>query len=363
MTFSLIKNFYFYAMQFLRLLLIPLSWIYGFIIYLRNRFFDWGIFKTNEFPILMIAVGNLSTGGTGKTPMIEYLIELLKKNYAIATLSRGYKRKSRGFILADANSTAHEIGDEPMQYKRKFPFVHVAVDANRKRGIQILQEEIKDLKIILLDDAYQHRSVKAGLSILLTDYSKLFFEDQLLPAGSLRESIGGVQRADIIVVTKTPEQLSPIERRIIIKKINPLDYQQVYFSFIAYADEIATQESIVLPQEKKAASVLLLCGIANPAPLKEHLIKKYKQVVTRYYPDHYDFKSNDLADIQKDFDAISNPLKYVITTEKDWMRLQKQDLQEQVKKLPLLYIPIKTDFSDKDKEEFNTQLLNYVRTN
>lgn len=350
-------------MQFLRALLIPFSWIYGFITYVRNLFYDWGVFKITEFPISIIAVGNLSTGGTGKTPTIEYLIELLQNNYSIATLSRGYKRKTSGYVLADANSTAHEIGDEPMQYKRKYHSIQVAVDANRKRGIQNLQAEIKGLQLILLDDAFQHRSVKAGLSILLTDYSKLFFEDEILPSGSLREQTSGARRADIIVVTKTPENLSPIEKRIIIKKINPLDYQQVYFSFIQYAGEVAAIDGINLPKDKAKASVLLVCGIANPAALLAHLKMEYKEVRTKLFPDHYDFKQTDLIEIQKEFDSIPNSQKYIITTEKDWMRLQKQDLQEQVKNLPLLYLPIRMDFNEKEKEEFNTQVLNYVRTN
>lgn len=357
------KNSYFYPMQAFRFLLVPLSWIYGIITFIRNKFYDWGIFKTHEFNSSLICVGNLSAGGTGKTPMVEYLIELLQKNYALATLSRGYKRKTSGFYIADANSTAQDIGDEPRQYKQKFPDLHVAVDAKRKRGIELLHQNFKNLDVVLLDDAFQHRNVKAGMSILLTDYANLFFEDSMLPAGTLRESAWGMKRADIIVVSKTPQKLTPIERRIIIKKINAFDYQHVYFSFIRYGELIAATTDVILPENKKVTTVLLLCGIANPTPLKEQLILEYKEVVPLFYPDHFDFKVVDLQEIVKQFEQILNPNKVVITTEKDWMRLQKMDLQEWVKKLPLFYVPIKTDFNEPEKEEFNSQILNYVRTN
>ncbi len=350
-------------MQALRFILIPLSWLYGCITFIRNKFYDWGIFKAHEFSSSVICVGNLSAGGTGKTPMVEYLIELLQKNYVIGTLSRGYKRKTRGFCIADANSTAQDIGDEPCQYKQKFPDLHVAVDAKRKRGIELLHQNFNNLDIILLDDAFQHRSVKAGLSIVLSDYSKLFFDDHMLPFGTLREYASGMKRADIVIITKTPLNLTPIDKRIILKKIKPLDYQQVYFSFIRYGEIQSVKEETVLPKNKKSMSVMMLCGIANPSPLREHLENEYNEVVQQIYPDHYDFNPEDLKEISKLFDQISNPSKLLITTEKDWMRLQKNELQEWVKKLPLFYVPIKTDFNEIEKGEFNAQIINYVRTN
>ncbi len=350
-------------MQALKILLIPFSWMYGFITYFRNKLFDLGLFKTQEFPNSVICIGNLNTGGTGKTPLVEYLIELLQKNYSLATLSRGYKRKSRGFILADSFSTAMDIGDEPMQYKKKFPNLTVAVDAKRKRGIELLKENSKDLKVILLDDAFQHRSVKAGLSIVLTSYSNLFYEDSMLPSGTLREAASGIRRADIIVVTKTPENLTPIEKRIIHKKIHPYEYQKIYFSFIRYGALQAVNSTDEIPKNKKEWSVLLLCGIANPKPLEEYLSAEYKDLKLHLFPDHYDFTLNDLNVVSESFDKISSPKKIIITTEKDWMRLQKSELQDWVKNLPLFYIPIKTDFNEKEKEEFNTQIINYVRTN
>jgi tetraacyldisaccharide 4'-kinase len=350
-------------MQVLKLFLIPIAGLYGLITFVRNKLYDFGIFKTIEYPNSLITVGNLSAGGTGKTPMVEYLIELLQKNYTLATLSRGYKRKTSGFFLADSNSTALEIGDEPLQYVKKFPSLVVAVDANRRRGIELLKENSKALQVILLDDAFQHRSIKASLSILLTDFSNLFFDDQMLPLGSLREYKSGVKRADIIVVTKTPVSLTPIEKRIILKKIQVLDYQQVYFSFIKYGELISVNPEHLIPQNKKQISILLLCGIANPMPLEEQLKLEYKEVIPSYFSDHYDFKEEDLKAVTAAFDKIAATNKIIITTEKDWMRLQKSELQEWVKKLPLFYIPIKTDFNEKDKQEFNAQIINYVRTN
>ena len=350
-------------MQAFRILLIPLSWIYGTVTFFRNKCYDFGIFKSAEFSYPVITVGNLSAGGTGKTPMVEYLVNLLHPNYAIATLSRGYKRKSRGFYIADENSTALDIGDEPMQYKRKFPFLNVVVDANRKRGILQIKSYFQKLDVIILDDAFQHRRIKAGLSIVLTDYSKLFFEDTLLPLGTLRESTSGIKRADIIIVTKTPANLSPIDKRIIIKKINTLDYQKIYFSYLSYGELVSVTSEMESLSEKSKISVMLLCGIANPAPLFEKLKSEFKEVIPQYFPDHYDFKAEDISKLSSQFERISNPNKIVITTEKDWMRLQKTELQELVKKLPLFYIPVRMDFIDKEKEEFNSQILNYVRTN
>jgi tetraacyldisaccharide 4'-kinase len=350
-------------MQFLKLFLVPISWLYGAVVYLRNKFYDFGIFKSHDFNISLICVGNLNTGGTGKTPLVEYLVELLQNNYNLATLSRGYKRKTRGFFLADSKSTATDIGDEPLQYKKKFPNIQVAVDAKRKRGIELITENCKEVNVILLDDAFQHRSVKAGLTIALSSYTNLFYEDMLLPAGSLRESVAGIRRADIVVITKTPKNLSPIEKRIIYKKINPFEYQKIYFSFISYGDLIATNELAELPVDKTNYSVLMLSGIANPSPLREHLSNEFKEIVSQSYADHHHYSQEDMQHISSVFEKISNPLKIIITTEKDWMRLQKSELQEWVKKLPLFYLPIKTDFNEKEKEEFNTQIINYVRTN
>jgi tetraacyldisaccharide 4'-kinase len=350
-------------MQFLKILLIPISWLYGAVTFVRNKLYDWGVFSVQEYSSGVISIGNLSAGGTGKTPMVEYLIELLQNEYSLATLSRGYKRKTSGYYVADISSTAMDIGDEPLQYKKKFSSLIVAVDGNRKRGIKNLREQFQSLEIILLDDAFQHRSVKAGLSIVLTDYSKLFFEDTMLPAGTLREYADGMKRADIIVVSKTPANLSPIEKRVILKKINALEYQKIYFSHIQYSKIIPVNDSDWDIENEKKWTVLMLSGIANPEPLQEHLTLRYKEVIPAVFADHHTFTEEDLVAITAIFNAIENTNKIIITTEKDWMRLQKSELQEWVKKLPLFYIPIKTDFNEKDKNEINPQIINYVRTN
>lgn len=350
-------------MQSIRLLLLPLSWMYGAITFLRNKFYDWGIFKTVEFSESIISVGNLSAGGTGKTPMIEYLIELFQDHYKIATLSRGYKRKTRGFYLATSSSTAADIGDEPLQFKQKYASLLVAVDANRKRGIEQLKALSNDLQLILLDDAFQHRKVRAGLSIVLSDYSNLYYTDRVLPAGNLREFASGIKRADIIIVTKTPPLISPIEKRIILKKIHLLDYQRVYFSFIRYGDPIAINKEHKLPDDVSKTAVLLLCGIANPTDLQKHLTPLVHELKLLQYADHHDYTVQDMLEISAEFEKLPAAQKLIITTEKDYMRLQKSELDEWVKKLPLFYIPIKTDFNEKEKEELNLQLANYVRRN
>lgn len=350
-------------MQSIRLLLLPLSWMYGAITFLRNKFYDWGIFKTVEFSESIISVGNLSAGGTGKTPMIEYLIELFQDHYKIATLSRGYKRKTRGFYLATSSSTAADIGDEPLQFKQKYASLLIAVDANRKRGIEQLKALSNDLQLILLDDAFQHRKVRAGLSIVLSDYSNLYYTDRVLPAGNLREFASGIKRADIIIVTKTPPLISPIEKRIILKKIHLLDYQRVYFSFIRYGDPIAINKEHKLPDDVSKTAVLLLCGIANPTDLQKHLTPLVHELKLIQYADHHDYTVQDMLEISAEFEKLPAAQKLIITTEKDYMRLQKSELDEWVKKLPLFYIPIKTDFNEKEKEELNLQLANYVRRN
>ena len=238
-------------MNFLKALVFPASVIYGAITFIRNKLYDWGIFPMEEYSSGVISVGNLSAGGTGKTPMVEYLIELLQTDYSLATLSRGYKRKTSGFYLADENSTALDVGDEPLQYKKKFTDLAIAVDGNRKRGIKNLREQFPSLQIILLDDAFQHRSVKAGLSIVLTDYSKLFYTDTMLPSGTLREYASGIKRADIIVVSKTPINISPIEKRVIVKNINALEYQKIYFSHIVYGEIIPVNETAINIKNEK----------------------------------------------------------------------------------------------------------------
>jgi len=331
-------------------------------------FYDLGLFSSKQFDLPTISVGNLSAGGTGKTPHIEYLIRLLKPEFYIATLSRGYGRKTTGFILSDTQSTASDIGDEPLQFKKKFSGLRVAVDGNRVRGIKHLLKEFPSLQSILLDDAFQHRAVKPGLSILLTDFSRLFVNDNLLPSGSLREFKSGMKRADIIVVTKCPEILLPIERKRLISEINPLPHQRIYFSYIKYGDFIPVTGDGTNPLAKeyyfeRNFSVALLTGIANTRPLEYYLKDKIKNIFPIKFGDHHHFTKNDISNIQKIFNNIVTANKIILTTEKDAMRLKSAAYAEAIKNLPLFYIPIEIEFHNNDKQAFNEQILHYVRAN
>ena len=350
-------------MNFLRLLLLPVAMFYGIVIFFRNLFYDIGILPTKEFEKGIIAIGNLSAGGTGKSPMTEYLIRLLKNDFSIATLSRGYKRHTKGFLIADADSTSFQIGDEPLQFKKKFPDTIISVDENRRRGIKKLLSLFPNTETILLDDAFQHRRVKAGLSILLSDYEKMYYDDFLLPAGTLREFHTGKKRADIIIVTKCPENISPVEKRIILKKIYPEPHQHVFFSHIKYAKPVSVFSEGTLSFDKNI-SALLLTGISNPKPLEAHLEKKVGTIIPNHYPDHHEYTIVEVNSLVEKFNSISSQNKVIITTEKDAMRLDKPGLVEILNKLPVYYIPIEITFDEKEKEEFNKIITDYVtRTN
>jgi len=347
--------------------LFPLSLLYGIIVLLRNKLYDWGILRSTDFKITTISVGNLSIGGTGKSPHIEYLIRLLKPEFYIATLSRGYGRKTKDFILSDTQSDATDIGDEPLQFKKKFSGIRVAVDGDRVRGIKKLIENFPSLQVILLDDAFQHRPVKPGLSLVLTDYSKLYLNDYMVPSGSLREFRFGIQRADIIIVSKCPEIFLAIERKRILKEINPLPHQRVYFSYLKYGDFIPlyTDTHLLTKQYyfEHHYSAILLTGIANTRALEYYLKGKIKNIVPAKFPDHHQFTKNDLKKVKDLFEKITSQNKILLTTEKDAMRLQTPEFKTILQGLPIFYIPIEVCFHDKDKEEFNEQILHYVRTN
>ena len=331
-------------MNFLRKILFPFSILYGCITSFRNFLFDKGILQSYSFDVPIIAVGNLSVGGTGKTPQIEYLIRLLAPNYKIATLSRGYKRKSEGFVLADANSTPEILGDEPFQIHQKFPQIKVAVDADRKNGIEKLLS-IKDKpEVILLDDAFQHRRVKAGFYILLSAYGDLFCDDFLLPTGNLRESRKGAKRADVIIVTKCPKDLSEIAQQKIKNKIG-LEVP-IYFSCIDYDDLVYNSKESKKVSEIKSLDKLVIAGIAKPEPFFAYLeVSKDDCLV---YPDHHFFTEKDLNQIES---KANN--KVIITTEKDFVRLNKYHLKS------LFYLPIKSSFI-LNREELDNKILNYV---
>ncbi|MGL2994795.1 tetraacyldisaccharide 4'-kinase [Flavobacterium sp. TSSA_36] len=336
-------------MKLLRTLLFPLAIIYGSITFIRNYLFDVGLLKSYTFSLPIITVGNLSVGGTGKTPQIEYLIRLLSNKYSVATLSRGYKRQSKGFILADASVNAAILGDEPFQFFQKFPAIQVAVDANRKNGIEELLSQKKSPEIILLDDAYQHRKVKAGFYILLTAFGDLYAHDFLLPTGNLRESRTGAQRAAIIVVTKCPKNLSEAEQISIEKQLNLSENQQLYFTFIEYEDSIYSKETKLKLADLGNESKLLLAGIAKPEPFFEYLKKENDLCLT--FPDHHHFSESEITAIQKQAKG-----RKIITTEKDYVRLKDSMLSEQ-----LYYLPIRSSFVNNEKE-FDQTILDYVGT-
>ncbi|EAZ95708.1 tetraacyldisaccharide 4'-kinase [Flavobacteria bacterium BAL38] len=317
-------------MILLRKILFPLAFLYWLITYIRNWLYDKGIFKSSSFNIPIIAVGNLSVGGTGKTPQIEYLIRLLSDDFKIAVLSRGYKRTSEGFILADENATASSIGDEPFQFYSKFPKIQVVVDANRKNGIESLLQLANKPDIILLDDAYQHRKVKAGFYILLTAYDDLFCDDYILPFGNLREPSSGKKRADMIIVTKCPEDLSDLAQQKIREKLNVA--QSVFFTTIQYDDYVFGNDRQLLVSEIKKESKVLVAGIAKPKLFFEFL--KNDTDETLVFPDHHHFSKQDCEQIL----AKANGKK-IITTEKDFVRLNGL-----LPKAQLFYLPIKSDF-------------------
>ncbi len=332
-------------MIFFRQLLFPFAIFYGIITFLRNFLYDKGILKSYSFDIPILAVGNLSVGGTGKTPQIEYLIRLLSSNYKIATLSRGYKRKSSGFILANTASNVLLLGDEPFQMHQKFPQIQVAVDSNRKNGIeQLLNQSVKP-EIILLDDAFQHRKVKAGFYILLTSYDDLYFKDYMLPTGNLREYRSGAKRADMIIVTKCPKNLSELAQQVINDTIG-MD-KPLFFTYIDYDDTVYSEEKSISVKELQSIDKLLLAGIAKPEPFFVYLQNKSDLVLK--FPDHHHFSENEILEIKKK--ANNKP---IITTEKDFVRLKDSILKEQ-----LYYLPIKSSFIS-DREIFDKTILDYV---
>ena len=332
-------------MTWLRKLLFPIAVLYGFITSIRNYLYDKGILKSHTFDVPIIAVGNLSVGGTGKTPQIEYLIRLLSPQYKVATLSRGYKRKSKGFILADANANAEVLGDEPFQYFQKFPQIQVAVDADRRNGISQLLAQKDKPDVILLDDAFQHRKVKAGFYILLTAYDDLFCDDWMLPTGNLRESRSGAQRADMIIVTKCPNTISEIAQEKIRQKIG-LD-KPIFFSFVDYDDQVYSATDSLLVSEIKNKAKILLAGIAKPKPFFDFLKAENDMVIS--YPDHHHFSNAEIEALKSQAGE-----KIIVTTEKDFVRLEAAILRKQ-----LYYLPIKSRLVS-NATAFDQIILDYV---
>lgn len=356
--------------------LYPVAWIYGAVVVLRNKLFDWGMLRSKSYDVPVISVGNLTVGGTGKTPHTEYLIKLLCEKYQVAVLSRGYKRHSKGYVLAGADSTARTIGDEPYQMHTKFPTVTLAVDENRCHGIeQLLGLKNPSVDVVLLDDAFQHRYVKPGLSILLTDYHRLFSDDALLPAGRLREPASGKNRAQIVIVTKCPQDLKPIDYNIITKRLNLYPYQQLFFSAFRYGElervfketevpgEASTLTSTLSLNLLKETSMLLVTGIASPTPIIERLEGCAKEIDLLSFGDHHDFTLRDVQLMKERFEKLQGEQRLIVTTEKDAVRLVGHpDLDAELK--PFVYaLPIEIEILQNQQDKFNQHITDYVREN
>ena len=350
--------------------LLPLSWLYGIGVWIRNQCFQMGILKSRSFKEPIISVGNITVGGSGKTPHVEYLIRLLKSKVRVAVLSRGYKRKSSGFVLSDKDTPMRMIGDEPYQIKQKFPDITVAVDKKRTRGISKLTEEDNglDVDVVLLDDAFQHRYVKPGINILLVDYHRLVIYDRLLPAGRLREPVRAKDRADIVIVTKCPKDLKPMEFRVITKAMKLYPYQQLYFSTHDYDapkavfPDMAGQEQLSELKAIRSKNILLLTGIASPEQLMHDMQEYESQITPMTFGDHHNFKRKDIEAINETFAQMQEP-KMILTTEKDATRLTvAEGLSDDVKK-NLYTLPMRIVIMQGQEEEFNNKILGYVHKN
>ena len=351
-------------MKFLRYSTFPFAILYWLVVAIRNKLYDLKILTSKSYRIPNIGVGNLVVGGSGKSPIIEYLVKLLSPHHKVATLSRGYGRKTSGFIEATAFSTPNEIGDEPTQFKQKFPDLNVVVSENRQLGMDHL---IDNNDVVLLDDAFQHRKVKLGLSILLFDYNTMFEKDWMLPMGNRREPISAKERADIIMITKTPDFFSPIERRRISSLFKVNTKQHLFFSFLKYGEMLVlntTQAELKINQLSNNTSIIALSGIANPTLFHNYIqSKKFKKIVPIIFPDHHDFSAKDFQKINLAFDELTRANKIILTTEKDAMRLKFSENYKLIMDLPIYYIPIEAEMHESDKEKFDQLILKYVSSN
>ncbi|MBQ6769519.1 MAG: tetraacyldisaccharide 4'-kinase [Bacteroidales bacterium] len=345
----------------MRILLLPIAFLYHIVLTIRHKLYDWRILKSTGFEKPVICVGNLNLGGTGKTPHTEYLINMLKGNYRVATLSRGYGRKTKGFQMADSQSTYESIGDEPLQYSKKFQGIMVAVDEDRVNGTRELLYSPNNADVVLLDDAFQHLRIKAGLNILLTEYQHLYCDDFLFPAGTLRDVKSAARRAHIIVVSKSPQALSEDEKQMIIKELKPTKEQKVFFSTLEYADFAPLNASAGSLDAKTAESALLFCGIANPKPLIDKLKQQFKQVEAITFGDHHAYAEADIHRILDRFENLGNAKKIIVTTEKDAARLANSPYLCQFETAPLYDLPVGVRFHEEEK--FNEEILKYVREN
>ncbi|TDW97570.1 tetraacyldisaccharide 4'-kinase [Dinghuibacter silviterrae] len=350
-------NLYNLTFQSIRFILLPVACIYGAVVWVRNKLFDRNILKGASFNLPLICVGNLSVGGTGKSPMTEYLLRLLQDRYQVATLSRGYKRKTRGYILAGDGTTALDIGDEPMLFHLKFPKVAVAVGEERLVAIPQLLQDRPGTQVVILDDAYQHRAIQPGFNILLTDYNNLYTRDFYLPTGDLRDHKCAARRAQVIVVTKCPPGLSEEERAAVTQELHPREGQRVFFATLEYGQPYHIIDNHPCPLEKDM-EVLLVCGIANPKPLKAYLEAETASFEVQAYNDHHIFTIDDLRAMRRRFEQMSSGKKILLTTEKDGVRLLK--FQQELENLPLFVLPVRHRILFGERDAFHASILTFI---
>ncbi len=343
-----------------RILLSPFALLYGIGVSARNAFYRAGLLKSMTFNVPVISVGNLSVGGAGKTPHIEYLIRLLREYINVATLSRGYSRKTRGFLMVQRNNNAEQVGDEPLQFKRKYPDIRVAVAEDRAFAIPQLMMKNPETQLVLLDDAFQHRSVKPGVNILLTEYDRLFTQDYLLPAGRLREWRSAYERADVVVVSKCPPDLPASEKDRLRKEIQPLPHQRLFFSYYAYQAPYYLFNPRYRLQLDQDVEVILICAIARTEYLIDYLEKQTGPIRAMEFEDHHYFSKHDMSSLNKQFRQLETRRKVIITTEKDAMRLElhRKFLIEQ--RLPIFVLPLEVKFHFDEGEAFDQIAKDYL---
>lgn len=345
----------------MRFLLLPIAFFHHIVLSIRHKLYDWHLLKSKRFDMPVIGVGNLALGGTGKTPHVEYLADLLSESHRVCIVSRGYGRKTKGFQLANTTCNAETVGDEPVQYVGRFSDVMVAVDENRNRAIELMDTLDRPPEVYLLDDAFQHRSTQAGLNILLTTYDKPYGKDFLFPAGTLRDIKSAAKRADIIVVSKAPNTLDELDKAAVIGNLRPLPQQKVFFSSLVHEPLKAVNTLAYAIDPEEAGAVLLFCGIARPQALEEELKRRYQRVETLKYADHHPYNENDVRHILEKFGQLPGEKKIVVTTEKDLARFINSPYLCQFDAVPLFVAPISVKIDEEEK--FNEEILSYVRKN
>lgn len=341
----------------------PFAWLYGVVVYVRNRFFDWGWITSRQYKTAVISVGNITIGGTGKTPHVAYIMDLLTRSFQVAMVSRGYKRKSRGLQVATPMSNSRQLGDEPFQLYRKFPYALIIAESNRRKAIEYIEKNYPSNEVVVLDDAFQHRYVEPGLSILLVDYHRLITKDKLLPVGNLRESASSRYRASVVIITKCPAKLAPIELRNLYNEIAPRPYQRLFYSFYEYAPftSLFGNEIQVLTN---TMAVLAVSGIAQPKDMLQYLSSQAATVVAMSYDDHHDFTSANWKNIQRKFDELPYQDKCIVVTEKDAAKLigMSKDIPSVLHE-KIWVLPIQVNFLQNGSSEFDKLILDYVSKN